>query len=115
MGQSNYSVGHEAEKMAAGYLESCGYRIQEINWKTPVCEIDIIALKDNTVYFVEVKYRKNQDQGGGFDYITPKKLQQMKFAANCWVQKNQYHGDYELAAIELSADFKITEFIDAID
>ena len=113
--QSNYSTGHEAEKVAALYLESHGYSIKDINWKTSVCEIDIVASKGNTMYFVEVKYRRNANQGDGFDYITPKKLQQMKFAASCWVQKYKYHGGYELSAIELSADFKITEFLDAID
>lgn len=112
---TNYSTGHEAEQVAARYLESKGFVIEEINWKTPACEVDIIAVKDKVMYFVEVKYRKSSDQGSGFDYITPKKLQQMKFAAACWVQMNKYHGDYEIAAIELSAHFKITEFIDAID
>lgn len=115
MGQSNYFTGHEAEKVAAAYLETRGYHIEEVNWKTPVCEIDLIAKKDGVLYFVEVKYRKNSNQGEGFDYITPKKLQQMRFAAQCWVQKNNYHGDYELAAIALSEDFQVTEFIAEID
>ncbi len=69
---SNYSTGHQAEKAAAMYLSEHGYEISELNWKTPICEIDIVALKDSVVYFVEVKYRKNNFQGSGFDYITSK-------------------------------------------
>ena len=57
----------------------------------------------------------SDSQGGGFDYITPKKLQQMKFSAQCWVQENKYEGDYELSAIEIGADFQIIEFIEEID
>jgi putative endonuclease len=112
---TNYSAGHEAEKIAAKFLESEGYEIFELNWKTPVCEVDIIANKQNVIYFVEVKYRNNNSQGMGFDYITPKKLQQMKFAANCWVEENNYDRDYELSGIEMSSDFQITEFIEQID
>jgi Holliday junction resolvase-like predicted endonuclease len=87
MGRSNYSSGHEAEKAAARYLEDKGYEIIELNWRRPVCE----------------------------DYITPKKLQQMSYAARCWVQEAKYDGDYDLAAIELSSDFKVTDFIEGID
>ena len=112
---TNYSAGHEAEKVAAQFLESKGFNVLDINWKTPVCEIDIIAQKKNTMYFVEVKYRKNSNQGDGLDYITPKKLQQMRFSANCWVQENNYEGDYELSAISMSAENKVIEFIDQID
>lgn len=112
---TNYSTGHEAEQIAARYLNEQGFTVQTVNWSTPVCEIDIVANKDDCVYFVEVKYRSSDSQGGGFDYITPKKLQQMKFSAQCWVQENEYEGDYELSAIEIGADFQIIEFIEEID
>ena len=108
---TNYSSGHEAENVAAEFMQSRGFEIIELNWQTPVCEIDIIANKNKIVYFVEVKYRINDNQGGGFDYITAKKLQQMQFAAECWVQENKYLGDYELSALEMSADYQVTSFI----
>ncbi len=111
---TNYSTGHEAEKRAAEYLQTQGYEIVALNWKTPVCEVDIIAKKQHVHYFIEVKYRQNNSQGTGLDYITPKKLKQMNFAAQCWVQENKYHGDYELSAIEMSTDFKITDFIEQL-
>ncbi len=112
---SNYSNGHEAEKVAAEYLKSQGYEIVELNWKTPVCEVDIVAKKVGVVFFVEVKYRKNDAQGRGLDYITPKKLNQMKYAANCWVEENKYDGDFELSAIEMDSNFVVIEFIEQID
>lgn len=112
---TNYSAGHEAEQIAARYLTEHGFEVKQINWSTPVCEIDIVAAKNDTIYFIEVKYRSGDVQGGGLDYITDKKLQQMRFAAQCWVQENSYEGDYELGALELGADFKIREFIEQID
>lgn len=98
---SNYTAGHEAEKVAAEYVESEGYRVKELNWKTRYCEIDIVAEKDKCVYFIEVKYRERSVWGGGLDYITPQKIKQMSFAAEMWVTDHGWPGDYQLAAIEL--------------
>src|SRR5688500_13259101 len=82
---SNYSAGHRAEKTAAEYLTYKGFTVRELNWKTRYCEIDIVAEKNNALYLVEVKSRTNNKQGIGLDYITPKKLRQMQFAAEMWV------------------------------
>lgn len=108
---TNYSKGHEAEKVAAEYLVSQGYEVIELNWRTRVCEIDIIAKKLKVIYFVEVKSRSSAAYGSGLDYITPKKLEQMRFAARMWVSENKYQGDYELSAIEVGPEFKVTEFL----
>lgn len=109
---SNHSVGHEAEKFAAKYLEKKGYKIVAINWRTKYCEIDVVAQKSDTVLLVEIKYRKSSDFGSGFDYITSKKLNQMKFAAELWVSTNNWSGDYQLAAIELSGtSYKVNNFL----
>lgn len=115
MGQTNYSVGHEAEKRAAVYLEHHGFEVVELNWKTRVCEVDVVAKKHNIMYFVEVKFRRNSNQGTGLEYITPKKLRQMSFAAEVWVQENDWNGAYELAAIELTGvAFTVTNFLPSI-
>lgn len=85
---SNY-MGAIAEDMVANYLTRHGYEVIEQNWKTKYCEIDIVSQKDDVVYFVEVKYRKQANQGGGLAAITSKKLQQMTFAAKLYAQANQ--------------------------
>jgi Holliday junction resolvase-like predicted endonuclease len=102
---TNYSSGHLAEEHAAKYLAQQGYRVIDINWKTKWCEIDLVAEKDGVVYLIEVKYRKSSKQGLGFDYITPKKLKQMKFAAELWVSNHEWQGEYQLGAIEMSGEF----------
>lgn len=109
---TNHSQGHEAEQHAARYLVANGYKVEQVNWRTPACEIDIVAKKQGVVYFVEVKYRKHSGQGLGLDYITPTKLKQMQFAAQCWVQESRWNGDYELAALEVTGqDFDVTSFL----
>jgi putative endonuclease len=122
---STTKTGRTAEAAAAKFLEEKGYEVSERNWRTPACEIDIVASrtqrrglfkKNRSVYFFEVKYRKNRQHGSGLDYITPAKLAQMRFAAQNWVAQNDWSGPYELGAIEVTGDdFEITEFIPQID
>lgn len=86
---STKEIGDIAEKVAGDYLTSIGHNILSRNWKTKHCEIDIVSVASNTVFFTEVKYRKNADQGGGLAVIGNKKLNQMKFAAKLYVMQNQ--------------------------
>ncbi len=112
---STTGMGRHAEDTAAEYLKRNGYTILDQNWRTRWCEIDIVAKKDNTVSFVEVKYRKSDAFGGGLEYITPKKQQQMAFAAEFWVSSNKWKGDYNLSAVEVTGlKFEITEFLEGI-
>ena len=101
---TNYAAGHSAEVRAAEYLKQNGFIVIELNWKTKYCEIDVVAEKDKAVYFVEVKYRRNNNQGYGLDYVTPKKLNQMRFAAEMWVSNNNWSGEYQLAAIGIDGN-----------
>lgn len=68
----------------AKFLEGKGYKILTRNWRTKFCEIDIIAKTKETRYFIEVKYRASEQWGGGLAAVTPKKLRQMKFAAELY-------------------------------
>ena len=106
--------GRFAEEKTAEYLISEGFEIVDNNWKTPKCEVDIIAKKDNCIYFVEVKYRSNSEQGDGFEYITKSKLRQMAYCAETWVAQNKWQGEYCLSGSSVGGiDFEI-EFIEQI-
>jgi uncharacterized protein (TIGR00252 family) len=105
-------TGRRAEAVAAKFLERKGCRILQRNWRTRWCEIDIVAERAGVAYLCEVKYRRHDRQGNGLDYITPKKLRQMQFAAEFWVTKNSWAGDYQLCAIEVSGPaFRITQVV----
>jgi uncharacterized protein (TIGR00252 family) len=109
-------IGRRAEQAAADYLRAKGYEILAQNWRTRWCEIDLIVSKRRVVYFVEVKYRGNAAQGSGLDYITSRKLEQMHFAAEFWLARNQTAAtDYRLAALEVTGqDYSITAWLDDI-
>ncbi len=108
-------ISRRAEAAAKVYLEMRGYRIIEQNWRQPRYEIDIVAEKDGVIYFVEVKYRFSDGQGGGLEAITPTKLKQMQRAAWAWVEENKWRGQYQLSAIELAGPgFAVLSFIDDV-
>lgn len=96
-------IGDAAETVAAEYLVNDGHEILERNWRTRFCEIDIISIKDASYYFTEVKCRKSALQGSGFEAITAKKQQQMKFAAELFAAKHQIvSSELYLGAAEVS-------------
>lgn len=99
---TTFDTGRKAEAAAAAFLEYKGCQIIARNWRTRRCEIDIVAMRDGVVYFCEVKYRATNRHGNGLDYITPRKLAQMKYAAASWVRHNRWFGAQSLCAIEVS-------------
>lgn len=112
--ETSKKIGDRAEDEAANYLVRHSHEILERNWKTKYCEIDIVSLKSGTLYFTEVKYRKTPNQGGGIAAITKKKLNQMKFAANFFVQVQKItEPDLLLAVISMTGNPPdVVEFIE---
>ncbi len=51
------SLGKAGESVARRYLEANGYRIIETNYRRRGGEVDIVAFKDRTLVFCEVKTR----------------------------------------------------------
>lgn len=78
--------GSRAEEQALDYLLDRGYQIAQRNFYSRFGEIDIIAIKDDVIHFVEVK------SGVSFEplyNITPAKLEKIIKTANyyCMVHK----------------------------
>jgi Holliday junction resolvase-like predicted endonuclease len=108
------STGLLAEDAVVEFLQNNDYDIIGKNWKTKTCEIDIIAYKNQTIHFVEVKYRQNIIQGVGYDYIDARKLRRMEYAAQLWICKHDWYGEYVLSAASVfGIDFEV-EFISQI-
>ena len=79
-------TGALGEEAVANHLTSLGHEIVARNFKTYFYEIDIVSICDDKIYFTEVKYRENNLRGGGLSAIDAKKLQQMRFAAECFLK-----------------------------
>ena len=86
-------TGALGEEAVANYLASHGHTVVVRNFKTYFYEIDIVSTCGGKIYFTEVKYRKNALRGGGLAAIDAKKMQQMHYAAECFLK---YHSrEYE--------------------
>lgn len=109
---TSFESGRRAEAVAADFLRRKGCTILAQNWRTRFCEIDIVATRGSIAYFCEVKYRQNNSRGSGMMYITPRKVQQMRLSARYWLHENQWRGQSQLCAIEVSgSDFRITNVV----
>lgn len=61
------------ENRAAEFLERNSYEILEKNYYGRHGEIDLIALKDGQIVFIEVKYRETSEYGYGVESVDRKK------------------------------------------
>ena len=73
--------GREAETRAAHYLERCGQRVVERNFRVRGGEIDLICRDGKTLVFVEVRQRSRSDFGGAAASITASKRHRIVLAA----------------------------------
>ena len=79
-------LGAWGEEIAADYLERQNYKIIERDWKSGHRDLDIIAMDEDTLVFVEVKTRRNRiftDPEMAVDYQKIRNLQQ---AANHYIK-----------------------------
>jgi putative endonuclease len=77
MGTYRKELGRWGEEQGCRYLVDHGYRIVYQNYRCPVGEIDIIASKDGSLAFVEVKTRRTTAYGTPAEAVNYKK--QMKY------------------------------------
>jgi putative endonuclease len=84
-------LGKAGEDRAAQFLSRRGYRILERNYRTRNGEIDLIALHEGTVVFVEVKTRTSDAYGAPELAVTPRKQQRMIKAALGYIKYQKLH------------------------
>ena len=100
----NKKTGQIGEDLACKFLERKGYKILERNKHfSRTCEIDIIALDNKTLVFVEVKYRPRGKLGDGAEAVDARKQKRLRYAAACYLQ-TQPPCAARFDVIEISAD-----------
>jgi putative endonuclease len=107
-------IGSSAESAVCSYLVKKGHKILFRNWKRRTCEIDIVSYLDGTIYFVEVKYRSSDRYGAGTEYITPAKLNRMKYAAELWSAQYGWTGPWSILGAGVSGKAHNLDYIGEI-
>lgn len=98
-------LGIHGEELVAQKLQSSGYTILERNYRKAYGEIDIIAIQDDVLIFVEVKMRHKQL----FDLtmlVTPSKQRKIIMVAKEFIARRRYLQKtyrFDIATVEATA------------
>lgn len=76
----SHRLGKEGEAFASEFLAARGYLLLQMNYRTKVGEIDMIAKDGNVVVFIEVKTRQ-EDGWDAFEAVDKRKQSKMRRVA----------------------------------
>lgn len=102
----NVQTGKYGEKLAELYLVKKGYRIVATHWTCRYGEIDIVARTSTSarsLVFVEVKFRKSEQFGFGYEAVNYKKLVSLRRAISYYLLTQKLDGvSWQLDAVCLT-------------
>ena len=88
-------IGNKYEDKSIETLVKEAYKILERNYQNRFGEIDIIAEKNKEIVFVEVKYRRTNKFGYGYEAVDKRKIMKILKLANYYIQLKKYQ-DYKI-------------------
>jgi putative endonuclease len=100
---NNIEKGSYGEDVVVGYLIEQGYRILERNYRYRHREVDIIALQNDVLVFVEVKTRSSHDFGYGFESVRKNKQHNILSVAQHFIQSHgmqDHNVRFDVASID---------------
>jgi putative endonuclease len=89
-------LGRKGEEVAAAFLEEKGWTIAARNVRIGHRELDLVAIRENVLAFVEVKTRSGGDFGDPLEAITPRKMQDIAVAAAGWIRGRGRGGRWKI-------------------
>lgn len=114
--RNNITKGILGEEKARDYLESEGYRILDRNFRTKIGEIDIIAMKDSILAFIEVKARSSIKYGYPYEAVNWKKQNKILKTSLIYIKQNHlsnYQMRYDVIEVYLSENLRINHIVNA--
>ena len=110
-------LGKWGEDEAALYYEDRGYEILERDWKVGKRDIDLIALTEDkdTLVFVEVKTRQNNDLLEPEEAVDVKKMRNLAIAANAYVKLHDLDMDVRFDIISVIGKCSCVESIECFE
>lgn len=108
-------TGRKGEEIATQYLLSKGYTILHKNWVFEKDELDIVALYQNIVVFVEVKTRTYTAFGYPEEAVDNRKIKKMLRAIDAYLEEFQVDNEIRIDIISVVLEnntYKISHFED---
>lgn len=108
--------GRLGEQIAQDFLIKKGYQILEKNYRYKRSEIDLIALINGTLIFIEVKLRKNEKFGFPEEFVSKRKEELIKEAAENYIFEKDWKKNIRfdiISILKTSIKEEIEHFEDA--
>ena len=104
--EHTHARGRAAEELASEWLAAQGYRIVGRNVTTPAGEIDLVAVEDEVLCFVEVKARASRRFGTPLAAVDGRKQRRLARAAALYLAANPTQGAcrFDVLGMESGAD-----------
>lgn len=99
---SHLDIGREGEKLAAAFLADKGYELLHRNWRYGRFEIDLIAVKQDKLRFIEVKFRSANRFGHPEEAVTKKKIRSLLQAIEQFLYLNPQYNDFRLDVLSIT-------------
>lgn len=117
MSTASHALGHIGEEAALAYLLAQGYTVVHRNYRYQRAEVDLIMrLSEQLLVFVEVKARSSTRFGHPEEFVTARKQQLFRLAADQVQYELNWTGDIRfdiLALITTKQGLHIEHFKDA--
>ena len=108
--------GKKGEEIASKYLNNNGYEVIKQNFRCKLGEIDLIAIKNNTIIFVEVKTRSSTKFGTAEQAVDSKKKRHILRTSQVFLTKNELNNcnlRFDVISVYMNGDiYKIEHFKD---
>ena len=97
---NHIELGKQGESIAAEFLEAKGYRILDRNWRKQKGEIDIIAMYNGELVFIEVKTSANQWSIPDAK-VNAKKLKMLGDTAFAYMEDQGYNWSFRIDIVSI--------------
>lgn len=104
-------TGQHAEQQALHFLQSRGLRLKERNFHCKMGEIDLVMKDDDTLVFVEVRFRQGSDYGEALETVTVRKQRKLIATANRYLQLKHIDSACRFDIIALNGSGSAPEWI----
>ncbi len=105
-----HEIGKYGEEVAVRYLKSKQYMIMQRNFSCRQGEIDIVALNDKHIIFVEVKTRSNLLYGNPAEAVDRRKQKHIYNAAKYYLYLNKLEDSFvRFDVIEIFVDKNVAK------
>jgi putative endonuclease len=97
----NTEQGQKGEALAVSFLCEKGFHVLERNWRYSHYEIDIIAIKDELLHFIEVKLRASDQYGNPEESVSKKKMSFLLKGIDQYLFLHPHYTDFRLDLLSI--------------